>query len=224
MKAMLEVSHIRKKYGKKQILNDISFQADCGQCIAIVGKNGCGKSTLLQIMSGIIKPNGGNIYYFEKEVIHNRRLFRKYCGYVPQENPLIEELTVKDNLKFWGWDTKEKIEEQLEIYDIMEKKVSILSGGMKRRLSIACSLIHHPPIVILDEPTTSLDIYYKEGIQAWIRQYCNQGGIVVMTTHEEKEIINADRCMVILGGRLEEITYSATRMKKVREYIVNNEK
>ena len=218
---MLEVSHIRKKYGRKLILDDISFQANCGECIAIVGKNGCGKSTLLQIMSGIIKPNNGNIYYFENEVIYNRRLFRKYCGYVPQENPLIEELTVMDNLQFWGWDSKKKIEEQLEMYDIMEKKVSTLSGGMKRRLSIACSLIHHPPIVILDEPTTSLDIYYKESIQAWIRQYCNQGGIVVMTTHEEKEIINADRCMVILDGRLEEITDSVTRMEKVREYIIN---
>lgn len=76
-------------------------------------------------MSGIIKPNDGNIYYFENEVVHNRKLFRKYCGYVPQENPLIEELTVKDNLKFWGWDSKNsegKIEEQFELYDIMEKK------------------------------------------------------------------------------------------------------
>lgn len=92
---------------------------------------------------------------------------------------------------------------------------------MKRRLSIACSLIYNPPIVILDEPTSSLDIYYKEGIQRWIHQYRNQDGIVVMTTHEEKEIMNADRCMVIVDGRLEEITDSVTRMEKVREYIIN---
>ena len=69
MKPVIEVSHIEKKYGKKQILNDISFQAYCGECIAIVGKNGCGKSTLLQIMSGIIRPDGGNIYYFENTAI-----------------------------------------------------------------------------------------------------------------------------------------------------------
>ena len=103
----------------------------------------------------------------------------------------------------------------------MEKKVSTLSGGMKRRLSIACSLVYNPPIVILDEPTSALDIYYKESVQVWINQYRNQNGIVVMTTHDEKEIINADRCLVIVNGRLEEITDPTTRMKRVREYIVN---
>ena len=98
---MIEVSHIKKKYGKKQILTDISFQVECGECVAVVGKNGCGKSTLLQIMAGILRADGGSIRYFGQDTGKDKKAFRKYCGYVPQDNPLMEELTVKDNLKLW---------------------------------------------------------------------------------------------------------------------------
>ena len=89
---MIELLHINKKYGHKQVLKDISLSAKSGECIAIVGKNGCGKSTLLQIMAGIIPADSGDICYFGQDVKRNTKLFRKYCGYVPQENPLMEEI------------------------------------------------------------------------------------------------------------------------------------
>ena len=222
---MIELSNISKKYGKRQILNNVNLHANCGECIAIVGKNGCGKTTLLQIMAGISKPDNGKISYFDKDVLQNRKLFSKYCGYVPQENPLIEELTVKDNLRFWGWnlkDSKETIIENFELKEILNKPVSSLSGGMKRRLSIACSLINQPVIMLLDEPTSALDIYYKESVQTWIQNYRKQNGIVIMTTHDESEIINASRCIVMTEGTLEEITVlPEDRMKKIRDYIIN---
>lgn len=221
---MVELLHISKKYGKKQILNDITFRVNCGECVAIVGENGCGKSTLLQIMAGIMQPNSGSIRYFEQDLVHNKKLFKKYCGYVPQDNPLMEELTVKDNLLLWGWDLKHPntaVAEQFQLSDIMNKKVATLSGGMKRRLSIACALLQNPPIVLLDEPTTALDIFYKENVQTWIAQYRKRNGIVVMTTHDEGEIMNADRCLVMVDGKLEDVTDLNVRMQKIRNYIIN---
>ena len=92
---MIEVTQIRKSYGKKKVLSDITFQVKPGECVAIAGKNGCGKSTLMQIMAGILKPDGGELCYFGKKAAYKSSTFRRFCGYVPQENPLMEELTVQ---------------------------------------------------------------------------------------------------------------------------------
>ena len=146
---MIEVKHISKHYGKKQILKDISFQVNKGERVVIVGKNGSGKTTLLRIMSGLIKPDIGEIMYCGTAIKENRKLFKKYCGYVPQENPLIEELSVKDNLRLWSKDkeTCQNIIERFQLQDILKMQVMKLSGGMKRRLSIACSLLSNPEIL-----------------------------------------------------------------------------
>ena len=137
---MIEVTQIRKRYGKKKVLSDITFQVKPGECVAIAGKNGCGKSTLMQIMAGILKPDGGELCYFGKKAAYKSSTFRRFCGYVPQENPLMEELTVQDNLKLWGGshnaNTKELVA-QFQLEDLLQTEVSKLSGGMKRRLSIA---------------------------------------------------------------------------------------
>lgn len=221
---MIEILHISKKYGRKPILQDISFEVRCGESVAIVGKNGCGKSTLLQIMAGIMKADSGSICYFGKEAGNNRKIFRKYCGYVPQDNPLIEELSVKDNLRLWGYHKQNACSEamqQFQLQELLNVRVSELSGGMKRRLSIACAILENPPIVLLDEPTTALDIYYKESVNRWISDYRKKNGIVVMTTHDESEICAADRCLVMREGRLFEITDRTARMQKVREYITH---
>ncbi len=219
---MIEVSHIKKKYGKKQILTDISFQVECGECVAVVGKNGCGKSTLLQIMAGILRADGGSIRYFGQDTGKDKKAFRKYCGYVPQDNPLMEELTVKDNLKLWGAGKNTSCEEvirQFQLGEILSMPVEKLSGGMKRRLSIACALLEWPPILLLDEPTTALDIYYQENVRQWMRQYRKMNGIIVMTTHEEKEILEADRCLVMHEGKMLELDGDVIDMGKIRGYI-----
>ena len=188
---MIEVTQIRKSYGKKKVLSDITFQVKPGECVAIAGKNGCGKSTLMQIMAGILKPDGGELCYFGKKAAYKSSTFRRFCGYVPQENPLMEELTVQDNLKLWE--------------DLLQTEVSKLSGGMKRRLSIACALVENPPFLLMDEPTTALDLYYKESIHQWMKTYQQKNGIILMTTHDESEIRNADRCLFMDEGKVQEL-------------------
>ncbi|MCI9417498.1 MAG: ABC transporter ATP-binding protein [Eubacterium sp.] len=219
---MIEVAHIYKKYGRKEILKDINFRAKSGECVSIVGRNGCGKTTLIKILAGILKPEKGSILYYEKDPLHKKSLFHKYCGYVPQETPLIEELSVKDNLRLWGVGRSaqyERILDDFQLRDILKMRVSKMSGGMKRRLGIACALAEWPPILLLDEPTTSLDIYYKESIQAWLLEYRKMGGIVVMTTHDESEILQSDRCLVMVDGRLTELSGEDVTMQNIREFL-----
>lgn len=205
---MIEVSQIRKNYGKKEVLKDISFQAKSGECVAIIGSNGSGKSTLLQILAGVMKADSGEVRYFSQLAGNDRTIYQKFCGYVSQENPLIEELTVKDNLRLWNGRKAvyhEDFLKQFQLQDLLKTPVEKLSGGMKRRLSIACAFQNHPPILLLDEPTTALDLYYKGEIQKWLSKFRQLNGIVVMTTHDESEIMAADRCLLMKDGMLKEL-------------------
>ncbi len=217
---MIEVARISKRYGKRVILEDISFQVKSGERVAIVGKNGSGKTTLLQIMAGVTRADVGEIRYFGENAAKSST-FRKYCGYVPQDNPLLEELSVKDNLRLWSGanDMWKTVVAQFHLTDIMGQKVEKLSGGMKRRVSIACALLQNPPILILDEPTTALDIYYKDSILQWMDDYNKKNGIILMTTHEEKEILSADRCLVMHEGHMLEFSKDEISMQQIRNFI-----
>ena len=219
---MLEVKDISKKYGKRTILDNISFCVNPGERVAVVGRNGCGKSTLLQILSGSIKPDKGQISFFGKNPLKNRKLFSQYCGYVPQEIPLLPELNVRDNLKLWGVDkcsNYEYILERFELKDIMKVNVKKLSGGMKRRLSIACAIASWPPILILDEPTTALDIFYKESIEEWLSEYQNLNGMVLLATHEEAQIMSCDRCFLLKDKKITELKKDENLMEHIKNLL-----
>ena len=110
---MIEIENLTSAYGKKKVLQGISLNAERGECIGIVGPNGCGKSTLLSVMAGVLKPLSGRLYYYGKNALENRVVFQKMTGYVPQENPLMPELSVYDNLRLWYPD-KEELAKELE--------------------------------------------------------------------------------------------------------------
>lgn len=215
---MIEVQHVKKKFGKRIVLQDISFQVKPGERVVIVGRNGCGKSTLLQILAGAVRPDGGELVYFGKQPLKDSRVFRKYCGYVPQDNPLMEELSVLDNLRLWGYHKRHPdpvILEQFGLEEMLHRKVELLSGGMKRRVSFACATIVHPPLLLLDEPTTALDICYRNEIRQWMDHYQQNGGMIIMTTHEESEIIQAQYCFVMRDGELVKITDAQRNMESI---------
>ncbi len=200
---MIQVKNISKSYGKQRILADVSFDAAPGECVAIIGRNGCGKSTLMQILSGILKPDGGELQYYDRFPLREQKAFRELCGYVPQANPLMEELNVRDNLKLFGASpsiVEDELLRPFELGAILDRPVSKLSGGMKRRVAIACAVYHMPSILFMDEPTTALDIYFKESIHEWIRQYQNIGGILIMSTHDDSEINMCEKQILIQDG------------------------
>ena len=107
---MLEVCDLEKSYGHHPVLRKISFSAKPGTCVGIVGGNGCGKTTLLSILAGARKPDGGRILFDGQEAVSNPKIFSQAAAYVPQENPLIEELTVRDNLRLWYRGSKKELE------------------------------------------------------------------------------------------------------------------
>ena len=220
---MIEVSNISKSYGKKQVLKNVSLDARAGERIVIVGRNGCGKTTLLKILAGAMAPDGGSLNYFGEEPLKDKTVFRRSCGYVPQENPLFEELSVKDNLKFWGAGKKENLNsviEQFQLEEMLHMKVEKLSGGMKRRLAIACAFVELPPVLLLDEPTAALDIYYKESILEWLSKYKQMNGTIIMTSHEEQEIVFADRCLLMDNGQMRELSRDPQkRLEEIKTYI-----
>ena len=206
---MIEVKNISKRY-RNTFLDDISFTAEKGQCVGIIGANGCGKTTLLSIMAGVNKAQSGKIYY-NNELADKKSVFKKYIAYVPQENPLIDELTTKDNLLLWLGSNK-KIKDGFEngvlkdlgIDEFLNKQVNELSGGMKRRLSIGISLSNNAPIMLLDEPGSALDIYGKQEVNSYILNYVKNGGTVVMSTHDRDEIDLCTKLYKIEDGILKE--------------------
>ncbi|MGN0318196.1 MAG: ABC transporter ATP-binding protein [Lachnospira sp.] len=212
--AYIEIKNVKKKYGKHQVIKDVNLYADQGECISIVGANGCGKSTLLGILSGSHKADGGEYTIGGVSPFKDSKIFSRYVGFVPQENPLMENLSVMDNLKFWYCSTGRNLEEDLisgvpavfGINNYTKKIVKNLSGGMKKRLSIACALAKNPPILILDEPGASLDIVCKQDIMNYLDAYKKSGGTIILTSHEEGELKLSDRMYLLKDGVAEELS------------------
>ncbi len=209
---MIEVEHIAKRYGKKEVLRDICFTAKQGECVAIAGANGCGKSTLLSILAGTLRPDGGSFRAFGHNMFREPKERERIVGYVPQENPLIPELTARDNLRLWYCDSPYDMDTELEkgvlamlgIGDFINVKVSNMSGGMKKRLSIGCSVAMDPPVLIMDEPSAALDLLCKSAIRRYMAEYKKRNGIILITTHDEQELDLCDRILIMKQGVLNE--------------------
>ena len=199
----VQARDISCSFRRKTVLENVSFDAHQGDCIGIAGINGSGKSTLLSILSGIRKPSSGSFVCFGQDLFKDRMAFHSTVDYLPQDNPLLDDLSVLDNLKLWyGRRIPDDLPvlDELMLRDMLHLKVRSLSGGMKRRLSIACAIAEDQPVLIMDEPTSSLDLHQKEIIGKYIRSYTQNGGIAVLSTHDEQEI---RMCSVLyyLSGR-----------------------
>ena len=212
---MIEIENLISAYGRKKVLQGVTFSGERGECIGIIGPNGCGKSTLLSAMAGVLRPLSGTIRYYGKDALQNRVVFQKMTGYVPQENPLMPELSVYDNLRLWYPD-KAELEKELEqgflqilgIPEFVGKTVSKLSGGMKKRVSIGIALSGMPPVLILDEPSAALDLVCKEDIKRYLQIYLERKGTVVITTHEESELSLCNSLYVMKDGKLVQVDKS----------------
>ena len=211
---MLEVKGISKHYKNKQILNGISFAPGTGQCVGIAGGNGCAKTTLLSILAGVNRPDRGSICFDGVEAVGNRKVFERNAAYVPQENPLIPELTARDNYRLWFKGDKAELERDLEegvgkflgLTEFLGTPAGKLSGGQKKRLSIASALSNQASLLIMDEPGAALDLEAKEEILTYIRNYLKNGGTVILTSHETQELSICTQLFVMKKGLLMPVT------------------
>ena len=210
---MVEIKGVRKKYGKHQVLKGIDFEVQPGEIVGILGENGSGKSTLLTILAGLQKPDAGFFNIDGKDLLKNTKLRNELVAYVPQETPLITELTAWDNLRMWY--KPDKLKKELEdgflallgIDQFIKVPVNQMSGGMKKRLTIGCAINSNPKLMLLDEPTAALDLVCKERIYTYFEQYKRRGGSLIIATHEVQEIELCDKCYILKEGQLSPYKY-----------------
>ncbi len=209
----IEVRGIAKSFRRHAVLRDVSFTAQSGQCIGILGSNGCGKSTLLSILAGIQSADQGSFLVQGNDLFRYPKDRRAAVGYVPQGTPLMEELTARDNLRLWYTAAEMKaslvdgVLAMLGIDEFLDVTVSKMSGGMKKRLSIGCAVAKKPSILLLDEPMTALDIVCKQRINAYLQECKRRGDILVLVTHDVMEMQLCDTWYVLKDGALVSFTY-----------------
>ncbi|MBE6718903.1 MAG: ATP-binding cassette domain-containing protein [Ruminococcaceae bacterium] len=209
----IQISNIKKKYGKKSVLNGISFSTSEGKCIGILGGNGCGKSTLFSILAGISREDSGTFLCDGIDIIKNKKLRSEILGYVPQGTPLFEELNAYDNLLLWyepeelEYELQEGILAMLGVNTFLKTQVCKMSGGMKKRLAIGCAVAHKPKILLLDEPSAALDLICKERISNYLKNFKSNGGIILLATHDVGELELCDEMYIMKNGVLSPYSY-----------------
>ena len=193
MQSLIKVEGITKKYGENVILDNINLNIPKNKILGIIGINGCGKTTLLNIIVGFLKPEKGSIYFESKLINKNMHAVQQKFGFATQHNCFYNHLTVKENLLYfaslYGVSHKEAVQRADKLLELVtltnakNKLGSDLSGGMKRRLDIACSLIHDPEVLIMDEPTEDLDVALRKEILNLITKINKTGTTVILTSH-----------------------------------------
>ena len=210
---LIEFVNISKTFNGKKVLDNISFSISQGELFGLIGTSGAGKTTLLKLLIGFYSPDVGKILYKGKEITHDKEHIRKIFGFTTQDNCFYDELNLVDNMRYFGKmygmtgsKVKEKTEYLLKMVGLWEyryKKASDLSGGMQRRLDLSISLIHDPEILILDEPTTGLDLIIRKKMWQLIQQINSMGVTIIMSSHmlDEMEHLCTDISM-IKDGRI----------------------
>ena len=223
----LEIRNIKKNYGRKQVLKNVSLSVKAGECTGIIGANGSGKSTLLRILSGVEKADAGSILIDGEIVKKPAEVMAEYVGYIPQESVLIPELTVEDNLKLWAGfgnyrenkKTLARLYEQFKLQEFYKEKVKNLSGGMNKRVNIVCALIHEPSLLLMDEPSAALDLVFKEELRGYILDFTKNGGSVLISSHDEGEIDGCQMLWAIRDGMTKEVPTGLSVEKMIADYI-----
>lgn len=214
-KTVINVSNLSKSFGKIQAVQDLSFTVESGSCYGFLGPNGAGKTTVMKMLYGKCtrdKKGDGRMDIFGYDPAKNELSIKYLSGVVQQENNLDDELNVIGNLMIYARfyniplkTAKERIEYLLDFLELSEKtdsKIKSLSGGMKRRLVIARSLLNSPRLLILDEPTTGLDPQVRHLIWDKIRQLQKQDTTVLLTTHYMEEAYQlCDYLLIMHKGR-----------------------
>ena len=190
---MIDIRHASKKFGKSEVLKDVSLSCEPGQCIALIGPNGCGKTTLIKCILGMVIPTSGDIFFKQKNIAHDFH-YRHDIGYMPQKGRYPDNMTIGqviDMIKDMRM-TKDPIDEQLisdfGLNEILDKKMRTLSGGTTQKVSASLAFLFNPRVLILDEPTAGLDPLAAEILKDKIIAENKKGKLVLITSHLLSEL------------------------------------
>jgi hypothetical protein len=213
MEKVIEVSNLTKEYRGKKAIDNLTFDVYKGEILGLLGPNGSGKSTTINSILALLKYQKGSIKIFGKEMRPDSYDIKQKIGVIFQEVAVLDELNVYDNINYFcglyiqDKKTRERyVEEAIELVGLEEFKKYLpkqLSGGLLRRLNIACGIAHKPEIIFLDEPTVAVDPQSRNNILEGIKKLRDNGATIVYTTHymEEVEIL-CDRIIILDKGKI----------------------
>jgi len=232
---IIEIKNLTKTYGKNRGVSNVSFNVHKGEIFGFLGPNGAGKSTTIRSMLGFIHYQSGKIKIFDKDVSKNIKVILKDVGYMPSEAMFYPEMKVKDIIKMAADVRKmdcsaeaEKLYERLKID--REKKISELSLGNRKKVSIVCAMQHKPKLLIFDEPTSGLDPLMQAEFFKLVKEYVAEGATCMLSTHILSEVKNyCDRVAIMKEGVLQHIDdvanitkTNAKRIKMIRNGIAED--
>ncbi|MDP9352095.1 MAG: ABC transporter ATP-binding protein [Chloroflexota bacterium] len=206
----ISVAGLTKSYGHFSALRGVDLSVQQGCVYGLLGPNGAGKSTLIKALVGALRPTQGDVRVLDICPLRDRDRLRRSIGYMPQEPALYEDLSPRDNIGFFGaaqntQDLHHRIEEVLRFTDLEDRAddpVRQFSGGMKRRVSLACALVHQPSVLLLDEPTAAVDPGLRARFWKTFRELAAAGVTLFVSTHLMDEALLCDEVAVLRQGRL----------------------
>lgn len=220
---VIDVHNLVKKFGEFVANNNLTFQVHKGEIFGFLGANGAGKTTAIRIMSGLLEPTSGTINVAGYNAYTQRDLIKANIGYMSQKFSLYDDLTVKENIRFFGGIyglsvkvLKARIDElltELKMTEFKDELISSLPLGWKQRLAFSIAMIHKPVIVFLDEPTGGVDPITRRGFWEMIYNVASKGTTVFVTTHYMDEAEYCDRVSIMVDGRIDALD-SPSNLKK----------
>ncbi len=213
--AAISVQHLQKSYGSVKAVSDLSFRAERGEILGILGPNGSGKTTTLKSMLGLVLHDGGTISIEGLDLPEHRKAILRRTGAVLEgARNIYWYLSPRENLLYFAGirgihgrlaaDPVERLLRELDLWDVRNKEVRQFSSGMKQKVSMACAFVHDPSILLLDEPTLGLDVETSISIRNWLRTLGGAGGKTILITSHDMGFIESvcDRVLIIRKGRI----------------------
>ncbi len=208
----IEIKNLRKEFGSKVAVNDISLNIKEGQLFSMLGVNGAGKTTTIKMLMGLSKPTAGDALIMGNSILTDLPKVKQISNFSPQETSVAPNLTVRENLDFfariYGYDKKKADElaedmiEKFTLQEVEKSKAKTLSGGWQRRLSIAMALISSPKVLFLDEPTLGLDVLARRELWRVIEKLKGKMTIVLTTHYMEEAEHLSDEIAIMVGGEI----------------------
>ncbi|MFO0428074.1 MAG: ABC transporter ATP-binding protein [Planctomyces sp.] len=198
MQPLLEVKHLSKSWGERHVVNDLSFHVEASEAFGLLGPNGAGKSTTMMMIAGVLTPDSGEILIRGEKMTAESRELRKHLGVVPQDLAIYPDLSARENLNFFGRLyglsrdlLHQRVDEGLHRVGLASRAddaAGTFSGGMKRRLNFAAAVLHHPSLLILDEPTVGVDPQSRAHLLDCVRELQSSGTAVIYASHYMEEV------------------------------------
>ena len=209
--SVVEVRTLSKHFGKVQAVQEVSFEIYRGEIFGILGPNASGKTTTIRVLCGLMAPTSGTAIVAGYDAATQSEQVKAHIGYMSQAFGLYRDLTVEENLRFYGglYGLGARLEERIDwarermmLAEIMDRLVLPLSGGQKQRLALGCAMLHHPPVLFLDEPTAGVDPGARRLFWKIIRSLAAEGTTIIVTTHYMDEAEHFARLAFLSRGRL----------------------